>query len=204
MSGGCLSQKLESVVSLQHTVDGRNPFCTHLETMVETIVCWYLQGNRVIAGLLGWCEMGFVHHSIVMDPQKEGPWGYLLYEPLNKAFLRVSHLGRTAIPVEYCGPVALTPHAGPKGEATPGGHAWSPSQPRQSFFSCCFSSPFSEHVRCIGVLFGCFARKVDGDSWFARWFPHLPGTSISLDTCGQIKQHSGFNLFIGFTTRSPS
>ena len=45
----------------------------------------------------------------------------------------------------------------------------------------------------IGVLFGCFGRRIDGDAWFTRWlnsstrdihlFPllkghHLPGTSI--------------------------
>ena len=31
----------------------------------------------------------------------------------------------------------------------------------------------------LGVLFGCFARKIDGDSWFTWWFHHLPGSSIS-------------------------
>ena len=31
----------------------------------------------------------------------------------------------------------------------------------------------------IGVLFGCFGRNIDGDSWFAWWFNHLPGPSIS-------------------------
>ena len=30
----------------------------------------------------------------------------------------------------------------------------------------------------IGVLFGCFSRQIDGDSWFTRWFNHLPGPSI--------------------------
>ena len=30
-----------------------------------------------------------------------------------------------------------------------------------------------------GVLFGCFGRKIDGDSWFTWWFNHLPGPSIS-------------------------
>ena len=34
-------------------------------------------------------------------------------------------------------------------------------------------------VRRIGVLFGCFGRKMDGDSWFTWWFNHLPGPSIS-------------------------
>ena len=33
----------------------------HLETMVETIVCWYLQGNQQKPGFLRWCEMDFVH-----------------------------------------------------------------------------------------------------------------------------------------------
>ena len=31
----------------------------------------------------------------------------------------------------------------------------------------------------IGVRFGCFARKIDGDSWFTWWFHHLPGPSSS-------------------------
>ena len=31
----------------------------------------------------------------------------------------------------------------------------------------------------IGVLFGCFGREIDGDSWFTWWFNHLPGPSIS-------------------------
>ena len=30
----------------------------------------------------------------------------------------------------------------------------------------------------IGVLFGCFGRKIDGDSWFTWWFNHLPGKPI--------------------------
>ena len=27
----------------------------------------------------------------------------------------------------------------------------------------------------IGVIFGCFARKIDGFPWFPWWFNHLPG-----------------------------
>ena len=30
-----------------------------------------------------------------------------------------------------------------------------------------------------GILFGCFTQRIDGDSWFTRWFTHLPGPSIS-------------------------
>ena len=30
----------------------------------------------------------------------------------------------------------------------------------------------------IGVHFGCFGRKIDGDSWFTCWFNHLPGKPI--------------------------
>ena len=37
----------------------------HFETMVETLVCWYLQGNRIIPAFLRWCEMDFVHPSTV-------------------------------------------------------------------------------------------------------------------------------------------
>ena len=29
-----------------------------------------------------------------------------------------------------------------------------------------------------GVLFGCFASNIDGDSWFTWWFNHLPGKPI--------------------------
>ena len=31
----------------------------------------------------------------------------------------------------------------------------------------------------IGVLFGCFGPKIDGDSLFTWWFNHLPGPSIA-------------------------
>ena len=31
----------------------------------------------------------------------------------------------------------------------------------------------------IGVLFGCFGRKIDGNSWLTWWFHHLPGPSSS-------------------------
>ena len=43
-----------------HTVDGRNPIRTTWKQW-ETIVCWYLQGNRIILGFLRWREMDFVH-----------------------------------------------------------------------------------------------------------------------------------------------
>ena len=33
-------------------------------------------------------------------------------------------------------------------------------------------------VLLIGVIFGCFGRNIDGDSWFTWWFSHLPGPSI--------------------------
>ena len=32
----------------------------------------------------------------------------------------------------------------------------------------------------IGVLFDGVGRKLGGDSWFARWFHHLPGKPIYL------------------------
>ena len=32
----------------------------HFETMVETVVCWYLQGNHH-SRVSRWCEMDFVH-----------------------------------------------------------------------------------------------------------------------------------------------
>ena len=35
--------------------------------------------------------------------------------------------------------------------------------------------PLKAEARSIGVLFGCFGKRIDGDSWFTRWFTHLPG-----------------------------
>ena len=37
----------------------------------------------------------------------------------------------------------------------------------------------TETHEIIGVLFGCFGRNIDGDSWFTWWFNHLPGPFIS-------------------------
>ena len=36
-------------------------FLHHWETMVETIVGWYLQGNRIIPGFLRWCRISSIH-----------------------------------------------------------------------------------------------------------------------------------------------
>ena len=36
----------------------------------------------------------------------------------------------------------------------------------------------SQTATLIGVPFGCFAGKVDGDSWFTWWFDHPPGKPI--------------------------
>ena len=38
-----------------------------------------------------------------------------------------------------------------------------------------------KRVVTIGVLFGCFSKKTDGDSWFTWWFDHLPEPPISLN-----------------------
>ena len=55
-----------------HTVDGRKNVRSTEETVAETIVCWYLQGNRIIpGGFLRWCRISSIH-SMFMDP--EG-WG---------------------------------------------------------------------------------------------------------------------------------
>ena len=43
-------------------------------------------------------------------------------------------------------------------------------------YRLCLLGAIYKHV---GVLFGCSARQIDGDSWFAWWFNHLPGPSIS-------------------------
>ena len=58
---------------------------------------------------------------------------------------------------------------------------------------------FGQAHRSIGVLFGCFARQVDGDSWFTWWFNHLPGPRISpKKTPGQASPHvPGARWFTG-------
>ena len=42
-----------------------------------------------------------------------------------------------------------------------------------------FLDSTNKTIRIIGVLFGCFGRKIEGDSWFTWWFNHLPGPFIS-------------------------
>ena len=36
-------------------MDGRKYISHHFETMAETIICWYLQENRIIPAFLRWC-----------------------------------------------------------------------------------------------------------------------------------------------------
>ena len=43
----------------------------HFETMVETFVCWHLQGKHQKPGFLRWCERDFVHpqyHALFQSP----------------------------------------------------------------------------------------------------------------------------------------
>ena len=55
----------------------------------------------------------------------------------------------------------------------------------------------------IGVLFGCFGRQIDGDSWFIWWFNELPGPSIS--TYGSaFAQLSHVELYTWRYLQSPS
>ena len=49
-----------------HAVDGEYPFRTK-ETMVDTMVSWYLQGNHQKPGCLRWCRVFFL--STVWDPK---------------------------------------------------------------------------------------------------------------------------------------
>ena len=42
-------------------------FLYHFETMVDTIICWHVQGNHVRVSER-WCEMDFVH-SRYLRPQ---------------------------------------------------------------------------------------------------------------------------------------
>ena len=50
------------------------------------------------------------------------------------------------------------------------------------------AAPENQEETIIGVLFGCFARKIDGDSWFTWWCNHLPGPSISPKRTPMVKQ----------------
>ena len=53
----------------------------HLENMVETLVWWYLQGNRFIPGFLRWCEMDFatIHSNCIkgMHLKAKRLWGWI-------------------------------------------------------------------------------------------------------------------------------
>ena len=53
------------VSTMLFPVDGRNP----------AIFCWYSQGNRIIPGFLGWCEMDFGHpqYDVVHDVHQRVP-----------------------------------------------------------------------------------------------------------------------------------
>ena len=60
------------VVETQHAVDGQNPFRINLKPW-DAIVCWYLQGNRIIPWFLRWCEMDFVHPQYLLFPPPSSP-----------------------------------------------------------------------------------------------------------------------------------
>ena len=53
--------------SLFNTYRGWKKSCTTLKPW-ETIFFWYLQGNRIIPGFFGWCEMDFVHPHLPITP----------------------------------------------------------------------------------------------------------------------------------------
>ena len=42
---------------------------------------------------------------------------------------------------------------------------------------------YKPRIRVIGVLFGCFARNIQGDSWFTWWFNHLRAIYFPVDGC---------------------
>ena len=68
-----------------------------------------------------------------------------------------------------------------------------------AFATCCILSAW------IGVLFGCFDRQIDEDSWFTWWINHLPGPSISpkRTPCGlDILVTFGFGPFWWQTART--
>ena len=69
----------------------------HLATMVETIVCWYLQDNRFIPGLLRWCEMDFVHPHY-------GAW-YGGPEVTEWGVKRTGGLSDASCPQNWCSPL---------------------------------------------------------------------------------------------------
>ena len=88
-----------SIVLDQHTVDGCEIRSHHLEAMVETIVCWYLQGNQIIPGFSG--GSGFRPSTVWLIPQsgiaaseKRGAsapqeWRYLTQSGVTYNLLRV-------------------------------------------------------------------------------------------------------------------
>ena len=52
------------------TADEQTPFRTTLKPWVETILCRYLPGNRLISGFLGWCDMDFATtHCRASEPR---------------------------------------------------------------------------------------------------------------------------------------
>ena len=71
-------------------MDGCKFHVAPLETMVETIVCLFLQENQIIPGFLGLCEMDFVHpHGALagLELAKPSAWrektGFWLFDPSN-------------------------------------------------------------------------------------------------------------------------
>ena len=51
-----------------------------------------------------------------------------------------------------------------------------------------------ERWKPIGVLFGCFGRKIDADSGFTWWSNHLPGPSNSPKRAPMSNPHSSLEL----------
>ena len=57
--------------------------------------------------------------------------------------------------------------------------------------------------KSIGVLFGCFGRKIDGFPWFTWWLIHLPGPSISPKRTLMGKSSSDVGIVVGLGFLTP-
>ena len=105
-------------------MDGRNPFRTTLKPW-ETMFCWYLQGNQIIPGFLGWGRISSIHSttatsSCIHWPASRCHW------PSPERWLRKTGLG-----VPMC-----LEHPMPK--------AWNPSEPGSRLNHFCMCDSFEE------------------------------------------------------------
>ena len=86
-----------------------------IKTMVETVVCWYLQGNHYPMALIWWCDMDFVQiHSRSSLPGEKcaRPRVFLLLPAVFGAFLGRRSAFRLGLGIELSG-LEPTPQPAP-------------------------------------------------------------------------------------------